>query len=145
MDKARFEQQWAQAQERAKMEKDRVGSFEDKGMQDVPVAEVKLPHREELDDVKYAQVHELSQSLPEVQSRLKQGWTQEQFTELWNSPDKQDQSIARAYDSYYGHGRIKLSKDGEQPYEITNGRHRIYAANELGIDSVSAHVREREV
>lgn len=144
MDKARFEKQWAHAQERAKTEKDRMGSFEDRGIQDVPIAEVKLPRKEDLDEVKHTRALELSKDLPEVQSRLKQGWTKENFTELWNSGSEKDQRMARAYESYYGHDRIKLTKGGNLPYEITNGRHRTYAANELGMKSVPAHVHERE-
>jgi hypothetical protein len=137
MDKARFEKQWA------KKEKDSVGRFEDKGMRDVQIAEVKLPRKDELDAVKHTRARELSKDLPEVQSRLKQGWTKDQFSELWNSQNETDRRIARSHDSFFGHDRIKLTKDGNQPYDITNGRHRLYTSNELGHKSVPAHVHER--
>jgi hypothetical protein len=48
----------------------------------------------------------------------------------------------RIYESFYGNDAIRLNKDGDQ-WDIVNGRHRIFLAQEMGIKTVPAHVIEK--
>lgn len=125
------------------------GEWVDRGIQDVPVTD--LPSPEDVDgpqdfnhhisyDDAIAATHELQNIKPSVA----QGWTGDDFSA---ADEKAGLDYAngqrRVYDLYYGRDPIRLNKDGSE-YHIIDGRHRVYAAKVVGLDTVPAHVIERK-
>ena len=49
----------------------------------------------------------------------------------------------RVYEAFYGNEPIRIEKDGNN-YSITNGRHRIWLANKMGINSLPASIVEKQ-
>ena len=49
----------------------------------------------------------------------------------------------RIYDTFYGNDAIRVTKDGDR-YDIVNGRHRIWLAKQMGIDTLPMRVVERQ-
>jgi hypothetical protein len=54
--------------------------------------------------------------------------------------DGYERGYTDAYRAYYGDDAIALSPRDEGRYDIINGRHRVYLAEEMGIDDVPARV-----
>ncbi len=50
----------------------------------------------------------------------------------------------KIYDAFYGQSSIRLEKIGDQ-YHVINGYHRLYIANEMGIEMVPARVIEKQI
>ena len=121
----------------------------DYGIIDVPVADLPTPegvsspadfdHHIQWEDAESA-----TKRIPELQKEVKSGKTGDDFTseDLANGKDYA-QGKRRIYDLYYGSDPVVLDKAGEK-YDIVSGRHRIFAAKELGLDTIPARVREKK-
>lgn len=120
----------------------------DRGIIDVPVADLPIPegvsntsdfnHHITWEDARTA-----TSQLPDIQAEVKGGKTDEDFSK---DDEKDGQSWQtgkrRIYDLFYGNDPVVLDKDGDQ-YTIVSGRHRIFAAKELGLETIPAKVTEK--
>jgi hypothetical protein len=120
----------------------------DRGIVDVPVADLPVPegvsspadfdHHISWEDSQTA-----LKQLPDIQKSVKEGKTRDDFF-------KDDQAAGldyahgkeRVYDLFYGSDPVKLDKDGDQ-YTIVSGRHRIFTAKTLGLDTIPAKLSEK--
>ena len=122
--------------------------WEDKGIIDVPVNDLPDPEGVESPQdfdhhITWEDAQSATKQLPEIQDLVKNGKTADDFS-------TQDQAAGldyahgkrRVYDLYYGSDPIRLDKDGDH-YVIISGRHRIYAAKELGLSAIPAMVKEK--
>jgi hypothetical protein len=81
--------------------------------------------------------------LPEIQQEVNTGKSGDDFM-------AEDQAAGldyahgkrRVYDLYYGSDPVTLNKMGEK-YDIVSGRHRVFAAKELGLSTIPARVIEK--
>lgn len=120
----------------------------DHGIIDVPVADLPMPedvdsqddfnHHISWDDAKSA-----TERLPQIQQEVKNGKGRDDF----HLEDQQQgldysQGNERIFDLYYGSDPVVLDKIGEK-YDIVSGRHRVYAAKALGLESIPARVKEK--
>jgi len=85
------------------------------------------------------------QKLKHINNVMNQGNGNDSF--YWSEFDKQknlsySDGYQRIYEAFYGGSAIKVTKDGNQ-YSITNGRHRIWLAKQLGIKLLPAIVVEK--
>ncbi len=120
----------------------------DRGIIDVPVKDLPAPddvnspddfhHHISWDDAKTA-----SEQLPGIQADVNAGKTAEDFSREdenngldWKSGNR------RIYDLYYGNDPVVVDKDGND-YTIVSGRHRIFIAKELGLETIPAKVIEK--
>jgi len=125
------------------------GDWVDRGIVDVPVAN--LPEPEGINDAS-----DFEKVPPE---EMKVGLTRLQEmkpvidsgeganTDYWHEFDRQrgltyPDGYQKVYESFYGQDAIRLDKDGDQ-YDIVNGRHRVFRAKQMGIDTVPARVSEK--
>ncbi len=122
--------------------------WKDLGIVDVPVAD--LPSPEGVSSaadfnhhIVYDQAVQATQALPRLQAEVKAGkgrddfWCEDQAAGL-----SREQGRERLYDLYYGDDPITVEKIGNQ-YNILSGRHRIFAAQQAGLETIPAHVREK--
>lgn len=125
------------------------GDWVDRGIQDVPVAD--LPEPEGVEDagdfekVSPDEVKAGLMRLQEMKPAIASG--EGASTDYWREFDRQrglayPDGYQKVYDSFYGHDAIRLDKDGDQ-YDIVNGRHRIFVARQMGMDTVPARVIEK--
>jgi len=68
--------------------------------------------------------------------------------DYWADIDKKNgldypNGYQRVYEAFYGSEPIRIVKDGDK-YDITNGRHRIWAAKQLGIKTLPLVLVERK-
>jgi hypothetical protein len=122
--------------------------WKDLGIVDVPVSSLPMPEdvsgpQDFNHHITYDDAISATKQLPEVQKQVAAGKTREDF---WNEDQRAGVDYAqgkeRVYDLFYGNDPIALEKIGDH-YDILSGRHRIYAAKELGLATIPAHVRER--
>ena len=132
----------------AQGEIEKKSDWVDHGIIDVPVTDLPDPENvsspEDFDHhISWEDAQKATKQLPEIQKEVNQGKTgddfydQDQAAGLDHSEGKK-----RIYDLYYGSDPVKLDKVGDQ-YDIVSGRHRIFAAKELGLDTIPAHVNEK--
>lgn len=98
-----------------------------------------FPHHISWEDAKYR-----TQQLPEVRKEVQKGKTREDFHAMDQKeglPYKEGKE--GAYDLWYGDDPVNLCK-ADDKYEITGGRHRIFAAKELGLNTIPARVKEKK-
>lgn len=121
----------------------------DRGFQDVQVAN--LPQSDDLKDA--SDWHKVTQDemrdgigrLQEMRPAIKSGVGAN--SDYWYEFDQQhglsyEHGYQRVYDSFYRDSdAIRLEKHGDR-YDVINGRHRIWLAKEMGIDTLPAHVIE---
>ncbi len=124
------------------------GNWMERGIVDVPVAD--LPASEGVnspEDFDHHITHddavESLKRLQDIKPLVDQGYTGDDFYKL-DQANRLDYAHGqqRIYDLYYGDDAIRLTKDGDK-YDITHGRHRIFAAKELGLKTIPASVVER--
>lgn len=122
--------------------------WRDLGVVDVPVADLPMPDDvsgpEDFDHhITYSEAIEATKQLPAIQDEVKAGktaddfWREDQATGADYQHGKQ-----HVYDLYYGGDPVRLTKVGDT-YDIESGRHRVYAAKELGLATIPAWVREK--
>jgi hypothetical protein len=120
----------------------------DRGIQDVPVVDLPWPEgingTEDFNHhIAYDDAIRAAQQLEEMKPLIARGFTSEGFANRDAAAGLDyEHGQQRIYDLYYGNNAIRLNRDGDS-YDIISGRHRIYVAKELGIDSVPARVKER--
>ncbi len=120
----------------------------DRGIINVPVADLPAPDGVSSPDdfdhhISWEDAVRATQQLPQIQEEVHLGKMGDDF-------DTQDQvngleyahGQRRIYDLYYGLDPIQVDKIGAQ-YTINAGRHRIYAAKALGLDTIPARVMEK--
>lgn len=122
--------------------------WKDLGIIDVPVANLPKPDGadgpQDFDHhISYPDAIAASRQLPDLQEQVRAGKTGDDF---WADDQAAGLDYAhgrqRLYDLYYGSDPVRLDKVGDQ-YDIVSGRHRIFAAKELGLATIPAHVREK--
>jgi hypothetical protein len=124
--------------------------WEDKGVIDVPVADLPDPEGVESPQdfdhhITWEDAQSATKQLPEIQDLVKNGKTGDDFsTEDQAAGLDYAHGKRRVYDLYYGSNPVRLDKDGDH-YDIVSGRHRIYAAKELGLSTVPARVKEKRI
>lgn len=130
------------------LEADTAGEWKDLGMVDVPVADLPMPEGvsgpADFDHhISYEDAVSATRLLPEVQAEVRAGKTRDDF---WAADRAAGLDYAhgqeRVYDLYYGSDPVTLSKEGGK-YSLESGRHRVYAAKALGLDSIPARVHEK--
>lgn len=125
------------------------GDWVDRGIQDVPVAN--LPEPEGVDDagdfqkVSPEEMNAGLMRLQEMKPMINSG--KGATTDYWREFDRQrglayPDGYQKVYESFYGQDAIRLDKDGDQ-YDIINGRHRIFVAKQMGIASLPVQVSEK--
>lgn len=85
-----------------------------------------------------------------VKPRVHRGWERSDFErmdeEVPESPaenaDRPLRSYAKVHDLFYGEDKIVLHREPDGTLGVTNGRHRIEAARQLGIDTLPGHLLE---
>lgn len=89
------------------------------------------------------EIEDSLRSLPEVQKRIATGATPEQMHALRSSANAADRRLGRTYEAYYGGDaiRVEFTRDGRS--SVINGRHRLDAADGLGMGELPMHVREQ--
>jgi hypothetical protein len=118
----------------------------DRGIQDVPVAD--LPEPEGVDDpghFRKVPAEEVKVGLARLQKMkpvIDSG--EGANADYWREFDRQKglaypNGYHRVYESFYGQDAIRLNKNGDQ-YDSINGRYRIVMAKKMGIESVPARV-----
>lgn len=152
----KFDQRTAEAQRRQYEDRLRNATdadnpnaqWQERGVIDVPVRD--LPHIDDIQgpqDFKKVSEADMVDGLRKL-SLMK--WDIDQGTgrssDYWRAFDEQEgldhaNGYQRVYDAFYGDDPIKLNKIGDQ-YEVINGRHRIWLAQQLGYHTLPARVSE---
>ena len=131
-------------------ETDAQQDWVDQGIMDVKVAD--LPNPEGVSGpedfnhhISYEDAVRACEQLPEVQQEVNSGKTGEDYTTEDEAAGlSYPEGKRRVYDLFYSESDpIKLDKDGDT-YDIVSGRHRIYVAKAVGLESVPARVVEKE-
>lgn len=121
----------------------------DTGIRDVPVAD--LPEPDDIhNDSDFQKISEDDmraglERLQEMRPAIESG--RGASSDYWARFDEQrgldyGHGYRRVYDAFYGHDAIRLNKDSDQ-YDIVNGRHRVWLAKSMGIETLPARVIER--
>jgi hypothetical protein len=127
-----------------------TGEWVDHGIMDVPVQDLPTPdgvsspadfnHHISWEDARAA-----TEQLPGLQEQVNAGATGDDFSA---ADDAAGLSYAegqrRLYDLYYGSDPVYVNKIGDN-YDIISGRHRIYAAQALGMESIPVRVKEKMI
>jgi hypothetical protein len=125
------------------------GEWVEKGIQDVRVAELPQPEGIEGSDdfkkVSQADMEAGIQRLQEMRPAIEDG--SGNSSDYWSHIDHQqgltyEKGYQRIYDAFYGNSAIHICRDGQQ-IDIVNGRHRIWLAKQMGIQSLPARIVER--
>jgi hypothetical protein len=122
----------------------------DRGIQHVRLAD--LPHPDGIngpDDFRKVNLETMQagiRRLQEMQPIIESD--DGQRSDYWAQVDQQhglsyDQGYQRIYEAFYGDTAIKLERIGNQ-YTIINGRHRVWLAKQIGIETLPARVTERQ-
>jgi hypothetical protein len=127
-----------------------LSEWKDLGIINVPVANLPDPdgvsspadfnHHINWEDAKSA-----TQQLPQIQKEVgEEGKTRDDFADQDQASGLDySQGKTRIYDLYYSkNDPVKVNKIGEE-YTIDSGRHRIYAAKALGLETIPARVSEK--
>ncbi len=124
--------------------------WKDLGIVNVPIAD--LPDPEDVtgpDDFNHHITWEDAKSatlqLPQIQKEVAAGKTGDDFSAEDEAAGLDWQNgRRRVYDLYYSNTNpIRVDKVGDQ-YSINSGRHRIFAAKELGLTTIPARVMEKQ-
>lgn len=120
----------------------------ERGIQNVPVADLPWPEGvngpEDFDHhISYDDAVDATEQLESIKPQIAQGLDSGDFAaqDAANGLDY-EHGKQRVYDLFYGSQSIRLNKDGDA-YSIVHGRHRVYVAKELGLDSIPADVVEK--
>jgi hypothetical protein len=70
-------------------------------------------------------------------------------SDYWAQVDQQhglsyEHGYQRIYEAFYGDSAIKLERIGKQ-YTIINGRHRVWLAKQMGIETLPARVTDKHI
>ncbi len=134
----------------ADLENHSPSEWKDLGIVNVPVCDLPNPEGVNSPDdfnhhISWNDAKSATQQLPQIQQAVANGKTGDNFAAEdatagldWQNGKK------RVYDLYYSKtDPVQLDKNGDQ-YVINSGRHRIFAAKELGVESIPARVHEKQ-
>jgi hypothetical protein len=133
----------------AAMQGETKQEWKDHGMIDVPVADLPEPDgvtspADFNHHITWQDAVNHTRQLPEIQAEIKAGKTRDDFYQ-----EDVDQGVfgtqgkIGTYDLFYGKSEpIVLNKVDDQ-YDIVSGRHRIFAAKALGLETIPAQVHEK--
>lgn len=121
----------------------------DEGIHDVPVAS--LPEPEGIageDDFQKITAEEMRagiERLQEMKPAIESG--EGANSDYWAEVDAANglsysEGYRRVYDAFYGHDAIRIV-DNNGELDIVNGRHRIWLAEEMGIETIPARIIRR--
>lgn len=119
----------------------------DRGIQDVPVADLPQPEGVTSENFDHHITHDdalnATREYQAMRPLIDEGYTGEDFADRDRAAGLDyEHGQQRIYDLFHGSSPIHVTKDGDQ-YDIIDGRHRIFAAKELGMESIPAHVKEK--
>lgn len=80
-----------------------------------------------------------SEVLPEVEKGAGKDYFRQKDSE---SGVEYQYGLLRLYEAFYGDEPVRLTKMRDGRYEVTNGRHRLFAARAAGLESIPASVVE---
>lgn len=115
-------------------------------IQDVPVSQLPWPEGvngpQDFEKISHQDAVHVTNELQKMKPLIEEGYGAEDFGQL----DKANgvdylTGQQRIFELFYGSDPIRVYKYGEQ-YSIDKGRHRVYVAKELGLETIPAQVRE---
>lgn len=121
----------------------------DMGVCDVPVREIPSPegihNSQDFLKVSESEMRTGLARLQEMKPIIDSGEGMD--SDYWGRVDAEkgfdyEHGYRRVYDAFYGHDAIRLVKDGDK-YDIINGRHRIWLAKRMDIETLPARVIKR--
>ena len=124
----------------------------DIGIQDVPVSEIDLSDMEHIhgsSDFYKVSYDEMVEGLRKLEQEVKPAVQKGVDGGYFSKLDREKglsyrEGYRQVFDVFYGSTAISLIKDGEK-YSVENGYHRIKIANDLGIGSLPAKVKEKRM
>ena len=131
----------------APVENEGTSDWVDRGIQDVPVADLPQPEGVTADNFDHHITHEdtlnATKQYQEMRPLIDKGYVGDDFAarDRANGLDY-EHGQQRIYDLFHGNNPVHVAKDGNQ-YDIIDGRHRIFVAKELGLETIPARVKER--
>lgn len=122
----------------------------EQGIIDVPISQIdtsdsSVQGAQDFRKVSHEQMVDGLQKLEEVvRPAVQNGADGDYFSEL-DAEEGLDvaDGYRRIYDAFYGGEPIRLERIGER-YQVTNGQHRLFVAQELGLESIPASVTSQE-
>lgn len=127
--------------------KEAISEWVDRGIQDVPVADLPQPDGITVENFDHHITHQDAvralEKFEKMRPLLAQGYKSEDFAALdrANGLEYAD-GQQRIHDLFFGSDPVYVNKDGAN-YDIISGRHRVFVAKELGIETIPARVKER--
>jgi hypothetical protein len=123
----------------------------DAGIKDVPLNKINLDNSpvQSAEDFRKVPYPEMKAGVlkleKEIRPAVKAGATNDDFHDMdqRNGLDYPNGS-QRIYESFYGDTAIRLDNCGGR-YEVVNGYHRLFIANELKLETIPARVYEKKV
>ncbi|MFL7838466.1 MAG: hypothetical protein ACK2UR_05655 [Candidatus Promineifilaceae bacterium] len=117
------------------------------GVVDVPVADLPWPDGihgpQDFTKISYAEALHATEQLQQMKPLIDQGYGSEDFKHLDQANGlNPENGLERVYKLYYGDDKITAFKDGDN-YFIDHGRHRIFAAKQVGIDTLPVFLVEK--
>jgi hypothetical protein len=127
-----------------------ISDWKNLGIVDVPVSALPDPDVKSSDDfnhnISWEDAKKRTLELPSLQRDVAAGKVGDDFSaedEAAGRSYTDPEGRRRLFDLYYGSQPIKLAKDGDN-YFIDGGNHRIFAAKELGLETIPARVKEKQ-
>lgn len=120
------------------------------GIRDVPVSQINDPEingPEDFGPDSYEGLHRDMEHLQELKPYIEAG-RGEQTADAWDRRQQLGHYTAEgytrgytdAYKTYYESDPVALSPTDDSRYEIINGRHRVYLAHEMGLETIPARI-----
>ena len=120
------------------------------GIRDVPVSQINSPEINGPEDFRPGSCEGLRQDmehLQELKPSIEAGQG-EQTADAWDRRQQLGHYTAEgytrgytdAYKTYYESDPVALSPTDDSRYEIINGRHRVYLAHEMGLETIPARI-----
>lgn len=120
------------------------------GIRDVPLSQINNPEVNSPEDFRpgsYEGLHRDLERLQELDPHIEAGQG-EQTADAWDRQQKlghyTEEGYTRGYTdahkTYYETDPIALSPTEDGRYEIINGRHRVYLAHEMGLETIPARI-----
>lgn len=126
-----------------------VRAWQEMGIKDVALSEINLSdsYVHSLEDFKKVSYEAMVNGIEKLQVTVRPAVAAGANGDTFSDLDAQqgqpyEQGYRRIYDAFYGDDAIRLEKVKGQ-YQVTNGYHRLFVAQQLGLDSLPANVVEK--
>ncbi len=128
---------------------DRPTPFTDRGIVDVPVADLPQPEgiagRQDFEKISPEEMAAGFSKLEAMKPYIDSGVGRN--SDYWRAVDQANgvsypDGYQKIYEVFYGDGAVRVYKTGDE-YSIDKGRHRIAVAKALGLSSMPVHLHER--